>query len=463
MQDVCKMFAKFVSLNSSNLHTMATIKFILHSKKENAPIYCYLSLGRGKFYQRKTRETINPDFWNTKTGKPKKIEVATKSQIQNIADVNKILPEIESFIFEQYRKRDETEIIDGNWLNEIITAYYTGGRRLQQLDFLDNYLEYYKTDVLPFVKTRGKKITDATTKKQTILLNKVLDFCKQQNRRLKVSDWDVTISNKFEQFLEKQGLAKGTIGRYVKYPKTFINHAKSLNIEISKNLDQIKGYTAETPTIFISEKELQEIQKLTFLEPQLETSKDWLVVGFYTGQRASDLFSMTPKMFLEIDNTIYINLSQQKTKTKVLIPLHDEVKKILEKRNGQFPPLLSENIDSAKTLFNKHLRTIAKKAKLERLDFGKKYDDENKKYIYGQYPICEIISSHVCRRSFATHNYITVPTPLIMAITGHKTEKEFLNYIGKDFNDLSKEMLKYWNKPKETTTETETLETKTAN
>jgi cytochrome b involved in lipid metabolism len=37
-----------------------------------------------------------------------------------------------------------------------------------------------------------------------------------------------------------------------------------------------------------------------------------------------------------------------------------------------------------------------------------------------------------------------------MAVTGHKTEKEFLNYIGKDYNDLSREMLTYWKKEKET-------------
>ena len=48
-----------------------------------------------------------------------------------------------------------------------------------------------------------------------------------------------------------------------------------------------------------------------------------------------------------------------------------------------------------------------------------------------------------------------------MAVTGHKTEKEFLNYIGKDFNDQSKKILQYWNTAK---TAPEQLEqTKTAN
>ena len=444
---------------------MATINFFIRTATANAPIYVLFSADRQTKFKRKTRETINPEYWNAKPeskGFPKNIKAGTETTLKQIEDLKLKLKEIESFILEQYRKRNETEIINGIWLDDILTAFYNGGRKIEQLDYLDNYLEYYKTDVLPFRTNRGKRIADATTKKQITIINKINEFAKAGNRRLKVSDWDVSISNKFEQFLDSQGIAKGTIGRYIKYPKTIINHAKSINIEVSKNIDEIKGYTTETPTIFITEKELQEVQKLTFLEPQLETAKDWLVIGFYTGQRASDLLQMTPKMFTTIDGNTFINLHQKKTKNGVLIPLHDEVKKIIDKRNGQFPPKFSENIESAKTIFNNHLRTIARKAEINRLEFGKKYDDKTKRFIYGQYPLHEIISSHVCRRSFATHNYIKVPTPIIMAVTGHKTEKEFLNYIGKDFNDQSKEILQYWKTAKQAKPETPP-KTKTAN
>ena len=42
----------------------------------------------------------------------------------------------------------------------------------------------------------------------------------------------------------------------------------------------------------------------------------------------------------------------------------------------------------------------------------------------------EAVSSHVARRSFATNAYKRKIEPLlIMAITGHKTETEFLKYI----------------------------------
>lgn len=427
---------------------MATIKFLIQSKKENAPIYCYFSLGRGKFYKRKTRETVNPENWSKDKGAPKNITSGTEKTLKENETLKNTLLKLESFILEQYRKRTDDEIINGIWLDEIITAYYSGGRRIEKLDYLDDFLEYYKTDILPFRKYRGKKITYRTIQKHNTLIEKLQEFIKSENRKIKVSDYGLALSNKFEKYLENEGLSKITIGRYIKFPKTFITQSTSLGIEINKTLSEIEGYTDETPTIYITQNELIEIQKTVFLKPELETAKDWLVIGFYTGQRVYDLLQMSKKQLNKIDDDLFINLSQRKTKTPVLIPVHDEVKKILDKRNGDFPPAFSKNVESAKTMFNNHLRTITKQANINRLDYGKKWNAETKRFDYGKYPLYEIISSHVCRRSFATHNYAKMPTPIIMAVTGHKTEKEFLNYIGKDFNDLSKQMLEYWKQAK---------------
>lgn len=440
---------------------MATVKFILQSKNDSAPVYVRFSISAKESFKRKTRETINPDNWNAKKGAPKNITSTNQKTLSDLENLKQKLTDIEGFVLDQYKKRDETEIINGLWLDEIIQAYYSGGRRLQQLDYLDNYLDYYLTDVLPFRKNRGKEITESTIKKQKTIIGKVKDFLKSENRRLKVSDYDVKTSNRFEKFLEGQGISKNTIGRYIKYPKTIISHAKTLDIEINNNLSEIKGYTTETPTIYITETELQQIANITFLNPQHEITKDWLIIGFYTGQRASDLLQMNSKQLTVIDGNLFINLSQKKTKNPVLIPVHDEVKKVLDKRNGHFPPNYSVNIESAKTIFNNNLRSITAQAQIDRLEWGKKWNEKTKRFDYGNYPLYDIISSHVCRRSFATHNYAKIPTPIIMAVTGHKTEKEFLNYIGKDFNDLSKQMLDYWRQDKPTAEPQQN--TKTAN
>ncbi|WP_241280109.1 hypothetical protein [Chryseobacterium cucumeris] len=42
--------------------------------------------------------------------------------------------------------------------------------------------------------------------------------------------------------------------------------------------------------------------------------------------------------------------------------------------------------------------------------------------------------------------YSKIPTAIIMSVTGHKTETEFLGYIGIDNNTLSEQMYSYWEK-----------------
>ena len=38
-----------------------------------------------------------------------------------------------------------------------------------------------------------------------------------------------------------------------------------------------------------------------------------------------------------------------------------------------------------------------------------------------------------------------MPTALLINVTGHSTEKEFLNYIGKTNTDYAEQMAMYWN------------------
>ena len=63
----------------------------------------------------------------------------------------------------------------------------------------------------------------------------------------------------------------------------------------------------------------------------------------------------------------------------------------------------------------------------------------------GMYPKYELVTSHICRRSFATNFYAKMPTALIIRVTGHSTEREMLNYIAKPPIDFAEEMARYFN------------------
>ena len=60
----------------------------------------------------------------------------------------------------------------------------------------------------------------------------------------------------------------------------------------------------------------------------------------------------------------------------------------------------------------------------------------------------ELIRSHTCRRSFATNHYNKLPNKLIMAVTGHTTEKMLLSYIGEIENDHLEDYYSLWENSK---------------
>ena len=96
---------------------MATIKFILQSKNENAPIYIRFSISAKESFKRKTRETVNPENWNPKKGFPKNIISGTERFISNLENLKHKLSKLETFVLKEYQSRTDMDIINGIWLD----------------------------------------------------------------------------------------------------------------------------------------------------------------------------------------------------------------------------------------------------------------------------------------------------------------------------------------------------------
>ena len=77
--------------------------------------------------------------------------------------------------------------------------------------------------------------------------------------------------------------------------------------------------------------------------------------------------------------------------------------------------------------------------------FGKMIDtDKGMRKVSGVYPKYELVSSHIGRRSLASNFYGKIPTSYLIYITGHGSEAQFLNYIGKSNKDLALEIGNYF-------------------
>ena len=62
----------------------------------------------------------------------------------------------------------------------------------------------------------------------------------------------------------------------------------------------------------------------------------------------------------------------------------------------------------------------------------------------GNYPKFKLISSHSCRRSFVSNLYGNLDDKTIMAITGHKSHSQFLDYIKTSKREHADKLEKYW-------------------
>ena len=224
-------------------------------------------------------------------------------------------------------------------------------------------------------------------------------------------------------------------------PREFsLNYASKIIEVIKQNLSEAteRGYnnnlafrsrvfniqSEKVDDIYLNETELKKIFNLDLSDKPkgYNTVRDLFLIGCYTGLRFSDWEKVRKDQIIYENNQAFISVTTEKTTTKIKIPLHYVVQDTLKK----YPDKLPVSLSSQKT--NEYLKEIGALACIDNLQIlskskaGKRVDVEQQKYKY--------IETHTARRSFATNAYLSgVDTLLIMNITGHTTEREFLKYI----------------------------------
>jgi len=185
-----------------------------------------------------------------------------------------------------------------------------------------------------------------------------------------------------------------------------------------------------------------------FDDKNLTVARDWLVIGCYLGQRVSDLLNITIDNLTTKSGHRMIELTQQKTKKRVSILLPPKVEEVLKRYNGKFPPRFRQSIFSNRLLFNQYIKEVARLSGMTEVVYGGLIDKNIRRKVWSNYPKYKLVSSHIMRRTFATLFYGDIPTALLISVTGHSTEKMFLQYIGKADIDYAQQLSQYWNTEK---------------
>lgn len=406
---------------------MATIKYLLQSKKENSNIYVRYSINRVSVWKRKTGFVIDPKNWSLDKASP--IQKTDELKALKIK-----LDKLSIFINEAHNKTVTTGAeIDGDWLQYQIDLF-NNKIIVVDLDVLTNAIDFYieKGDNL---KNGSIKNLENFKKFITNYQNECL-----KGRKVLIRDIDLNFIDVFKSYFINKGYSVNYIGTYITLLISVVNKVSFNGIPTHaqfKQIKTIKKVKEPDEIIILSDTEQLLIKNVTLVRESHINARKWLLLGCLIGQRAGDLLNISENNLMDYDGMKIIELKQSKTGKLIAVPLIPDALEIIE--SGMPYKISLEH-------FNKYCKEICKEAKINTKVKGKIRTKGERILTVGVYEKWKVISSHVCRRSFATNFYGKIPTSVLMNVTGHGTESMFLKYIGKSTYDNAREMLGYFGK-----------------
>ena len=409
---------------------MATIKFFINAKTDNAQINLKLSVRRGVTPKRKTGLFINPKDWSNTTNLPKQTTAANKN-------LSTKLTKLSTYVLDRVNNAiSKGESIDGNWLQYGIDLFFERVTENQKSEFVTDVIQ----DIITGADVRknaqgGVGLSRSRVNSYKALLSNFTEY--QGTKQIKVKDIDVNFAKNFLNYLLKtKKYSKGNALKKIADLKTVCNNAELNGIKTNPLFKKIQSSKVQSKfIIYLDPQELEQIENTELNTKGLQNARKWLLIGCAIGQRGGDLLRLSESNFVNRNGLNLIEVKQQKTGKNVIIPISPEAQRVIDQG-------LPYPISQAK--FNKHIKTICKLSKIDKPTKGSLLDPKTKRKAEGTYPKWMLIASHVCRRSAASNLYGHLPTALIMQITGHSSERMLLNYIGKSNLDHAQQIAEYY-------------------
>jgi site-specific recombinase XerD len=428
---------------------MATIKYFLYSaKRETAPVYIRLSAGRGKDLIVNSGLLAEPSRWSNKNQ-------TIKNRIKGKADdvLIKKLFDLKELINGKILENDRE--ITREWLTDIISQFHN--RKPNDAKNLNDYITLFISEA----KNGNRKNKDSVNfapgtvrmwegfqrifnefqGKYTDKRIEELTKEKKKLRPVRIYDYDditPTFYELFKTFLSNEGYTVNTIGRFIKSLKFFMLKAlyekKHSNHEF-QNRDVFKVPTEKSFSVYLTQDEIEKIYKFKLKAyPRMELARDAFIVLCETALRVSDYKKISLNI-REVEGKKLIYIFQQKTGHQVVIPATERMIEILKKYDNKLPTIPDQYI-------NEYIKIIAKWCGIDETlhwqgnKFGKKYEKSAKKY--------ELISCHTGRRSGASNMVkAKIPLKFVMTITGHKSERQLLDYVKLSQEEIALELAQH--------------------
>ncbi len=399
---------------------MATVRFLIQTKKDNAPIYIRLRDGRKLDLKVKTSFIVNPIDWNASKERPRH----TKTEM--LSKLDEDLLDLKSDILKAYNQRIENNSnIDIAWLQDIITPDQNSKIPTKLVPYFDYYL-----------LIKGNTIKLNTIKKITSFKLLLSNFEKKQKKSYQINEIDLNFQQKLVAYCKSNNYSTNYISDILKYVRTICKSANQNGIKSNIQTESLKIKKTEVSITYLTPEEIQKIKDKQFDFDYLDNARDWLLISCESGQRISDFMKFNKSMIREATTPKgkkikLIEFTQEKTGKKMSVVVTDMVEEILKKRDGNFPRPISDQ------KYNDYIKTVCELAEIDAVVQGSMKDKETKRQVTGYFKKHQLVVSHIGRRSFASNYYMKFPIGYLMNQTGHTSERSFLAYIGKSNADYS--------------------------
>ena len=393
-----------------------------------------------------------------------RIEIVVKSEVESmdfdkahvedeilaIANPKKAEARLKAQREEEERKREEERIRleQARLIKEGIEA-----ERAKIWNFLDRFCNEIKTGE----RLNGNNRYAQGTVKAWGSFRRLYDSFDKRHR-FTWDDVDRTFITKFIAFMEKNDYMVSAQNKYLVSLRTIVNYAYADGLHnndraiqyFSKKKIEERDKAAE---IYLTEKELQALYDMPLTGKQDEV-RDIFLVGCYTCQRVSDYNHISKDSFsTTAKGTPVIQLVQKKTHNEVKIPIMNvNLRAICEKYDYNLPTVvdvilnryikeilrtLSETVPSLSKKIPTRL-TMKQKKLLEAGKLSVEFNSRGEIMM----PRYNCVTTHTARRSGITNMYLTHKYTILqmMHVSGHKTQKTFMDYIKLSSDEIADEI-----------------------
>ena len=281
-----------------------------------------------------------------------------------------------------------------------------------------------------YIQTKKNKVSRATNTVFENVKYHLKAFEEFRKKKIEFKSLDYDFYSRFVDFLTfdyihrrrkdvSRGLKINSIGKTIKQLRVFIKDRMRRKLIDPIDLTDFKIPEEEPDAVYLSYEEIGKIYNLDLYDnPELEKYRNLFVLGCLTGLRFSDFSILKPE---DLRNDMLYK-KQVKSHHWVVIPLRRVAKDIFTKEFQE------QIVQVCNPYFNKNIKVICQMAGItEPVKFSYKKANKN---IVDMRPKNAWITSHTCRRSFCTNEFLAgTPVDLIMKISGHKSLRDFYRYI----------------------------------